>query len=453
VILESIASEFARYKALAESAIAQVDDDALVKPAPGGGNSIAVICWHIAGNLRSRFTDFLTTDGEKPWRQRDEEFVARRVSREELLEKWEQGWRTLSGTLAMLDDRHLEEVVLIRGQQVRVVEALHRSLAHASSHVGQIVFLARQLTGEAWTTLSIPVGKSEEFNRRVAAAALPVNRDQAARVARFRELHAAGCFVIPNPWDAGGARLLEQLGFQALASTSSGFAWSLGRPDNHVTLADAIAHLRRLAATVQLPVNADFEGGFATAPDAVAANVRAAVRTGIAGLSIEDSTRDPGAPLVPFDLAVARIAAARRAIDDSDTGVLLTARSEGFIVGRPDLDETHRRLTAFADAGADCLFAPGLRTAEEIGAIVRAVAPRPVNVLVSSRTMTVAQIAALGVRRISVGGALARMSWAAFLDAATEIATHGTFTALGRAVPFADVNARFSNDLPERGRR
>jgi methylisocitrate lyase len=446
MIVESIAAEFFKYKTLAESAIEQLDDAQLSAAPPGGGNSIAVLCVHISGNLRSRFTDFLTTDGEKPWRQRDEEFAARRVRRAELLERWEQGWNALRDTLAVLDDGHLDRVVRLRGQEVRAVEALHRALAHVSSHVGQIVFLGKQLKGGAWSYLSIPPGASEAF-RPAAAAPAPIDRTgepQAARTRRFGELHASGCFVIPNAWDAGSARLFEQLGFQAIASTSSGFAWSRGRPDNHVTIDQALAHVRELAVSVSLPVSADFEGGFAESPGRVAANVAAAVRTGIAGLSIEDFTGDAEAPLYAYDLAVERIRAARQAIDESGTGVLLTARSEGFIVGRPDLEETIRRLTAFAEAGADCLFAPGVRGADDIRRIVGAVAPRPVNVLVSADTTTVAALAALGVRRISVGGALARVSWAAFLEAATEIADRGTFSALARAVPFSDINSRFA---------
>lgn len=259
----------------------------------------------------------------------------------------------------------------------------------------------------------------------------------------FRRLHESGCFVIPNPWDLGSARLLARLGFPALATTSSGFAWSMGRPDNHVTLEATLAHLSSISQGVEIPVNADFEGGFATAPDAVAVNVASATTTGIAGLSIEDSTGDIARPLFDFTLAVERIQAARRAIDDSGTGILLTARSEGFIVGRPDLVETLRRLTAFAEAGADCLYAPGLRSLADIGAVVAAVAPKPVNVLASSDFFTVAELAQTGVRRISVGGALARTAWAGFLEAAREIAEHGTFTALSRAVPFADINQSF----------
>ena len=261
--------------------------------------------------------------------------------------------------------------------------------------------------------------------------------------ATFRRLHESGCFVIPNPWDPGSARWLVQLGFSALATTSAGFAWSMGRPDNGVTLDEVLAHLRLMAQTVPVPVNADFEGGFAVEPEQVAANVSVATRTGIAGLSIEDSSGDPSAPLFDFTLAVERIRAARRAVDESATGILLTARSEGFIVGRPDLTETIRRLTAFAEAGADCLFAPGIRTPAEITAIVSAVAPRPVNVLVGSDFTTVQQLADLGVRRISVGGGLARAAWSGFLDTAREIAEHGTFAGLARAVPYAQLNGAF----------
>jgi 2-methylisocitrate lyase-like PEP mutase family enzyme len=268
----------------------------------------------------------------------------------------------------------------------------------------------------------------------------------ADRYQGFHELHQSGCFVIPNPWDIGSARLLAGLGFPALATTSSGFAWSIGRSDNHVSLDEALAHLRGVAHRVNVPVNADFEGGFATAPQDVATNVAAATTTGVAGLSIEDSTGDPANPLFDFDLAVERIVAARRSIDETERGVLLTARSEGFIVGRPDLAETIRRLVAYAEAGADCLYAPGIRTRDEIIAVVNAVAPKPVNVLVGSDFTTVAELASLGVRRISVGGALARTAWSGFIEAAKEIAEKGTFTNLSRAIPFAEINRRFAND-------
>jgi 2-methylisocitrate lyase-like PEP mutase family enzyme len=260
----------------------------------------------------------------------------------------------------------------------------------------------------------------------------------------FRRLHESGCFVIPNPWDVGSARALEQLGFPALATTSSGIAWSLGKADNNVSLEDALAHVRSIAQSVEVPVNADFEGGFAIEPSDVGRNVTAATRTGAAGLSIEDSTGDASNPLFEFPLAVERIRAARRAIDESGTGVLLTGRSEGFIVGRPDLKETIRRLTAYAEAGADCLYAPGLRTKADIAAVVSAVAPKPVNVLVGGDFTTVADLAAMGVRRISVGGALARTAWTGFLQAASEIAERGTFTGLARAIPFAEINQRFT---------
>ena len=265
----------------------------------------------------------------------------------------------------------------------------------------------------------------------------------AERCRAFRTLHDSGCFVIPNPWDAGSARLLAQLGFQALATTSAGFAWSTGRPDNGVTLEDALAHFRTIAHAVDVPVNGDFEGGFAVEPEGVAANVRLAAATGVAGLSIEDSTGDPANPLFEFELSAERIRGARRALDGSGADIVLTGRSEGFIVGRPDLAETIRRLVAFAEAGADCLYAPGIRSPRDIAAVVAAVAPKPVNVLVGADFTTVVELAALGVRRISVGGALARTAWTGVLDAAREIARHGTFTALGRAVPFAEIDGLF----------
>jgi 2-methylisocitrate lyase-like PEP mutase family enzyme len=264
------------------------------------------------------------------------------------------------------------------------------------------------------------------------------------RCTTFRLLHQSGCFVMPNPWDLGSARLLARLGFPALATTSSGFAWSLGRPDNGVTLAEALTHLRSISAGVELPINADFEGGFAIEPAEVGDNVALATDTGVAGLSIEDSTGDASHPLFEFGLAVERVRAARAAIDASGTGVLLTGRSEGFIVGRPDLAETIRRLTAYAAAGADCLYAPGLRTTADIATVVGAVAPKPVNVLVGSDFATVAELAELGVRRISVGGALARAAWAGFLRAATEIAERGTFANLAGAVPFAEIDGSFA---------
>ena len=263
------------------------------------------------------------------------------------------------------------------------------------------------------------------------------------QVSEFRRLHEAGCFVLPNPWDIGSARVLVGLGFKAVATTSAGFAWSLGRRDNEISVELSLSHLRAIAAAVDVPVNADFEDGFAADPLGVAANVWAAVETGIAGVSIEDSTGDPAAPLYDFAWAVERVKAARKAIDDSGTGVLLTGRSEGFIAGRPDLAETIRRLVAYAEAGADCLYAPGVRAISDISAIVSASAPKPVNVLVSTDFTTVAQLAEAGVRRISVGGALARAAWTGFLSAAREIATTGTFSELARNVPVAEMNKLF----------
>ena len=264
--------------------------------------------------------------------------------------------------------------------------------------------------------------------------------------ATFRRLHESGCFVIPNPWDLGSARWLERLGFKALATTSSGFAWSQGRADHEVSLADMLEHLRLIAGGVGVPVSADLGAGFAAEPSGVAANVAAAAPTGIAGLSIEDGSGDAGRPLFDFALSVERVRAARRAIDDHGSGLLLTARSEGFIVGRPDLKETIRRLTAYAEAGAECLYAPGLKSRADIAAVVGAVAPRPVNVLVGSGFTTVSEMAALGVRRISVGGALARAAWGGFLDAAREIAEHGVFSSLDRALSFDAVNKTFESD-------
>jgi methylisocitrate lyase len=263
------------------------------------------------------------------------------------------------------------------------------------------------------------------------------------RVRRFRRLHESGCFVIPNPWDVGSARVLVGLGFPALATTSAGFAWSSGRRDAQPSLEETLAHFRTLAESVPVPVSGDFRDGFATAPEKVGANVALAARTGIAGVSVEDSTGDPSQPLFDFALAVERIRAARRAIDESGTGVLLTGRSEGFIAGRPDLAETIRRLVAYAEAGAECLYAPGVRSRQDVEAIVKAVAPRPVNVGVSSDFTTVAEMAAAGVRRLSVGGALARAAWTGFLGAAREIAERGTFTSLASVVTGAEMERLF----------
>lgn len=249
--------------------------------------------------------------------------------------------------------------------------------------------------------------------------------------------------MIPNPWDLGSARYLARLGFQAVATTSAGFAWSLGRRDNRVTVEEALIHLDTIARGVDVPVNADFEGGYAIDPSFVETHVAAATTTGIAGLSIEDSSGDADAPLFELSLAVERIRAARRAIDTSESAVLLTARSEGYVVGRPDLAETIRRLVAYADAGADCLYAPGVRTMDEVSAIVDAVSPRPVNVLATGSHFTVDQLANAGVRRISVGGALARAAWTGFMAAAKEIAESGSFARLGSALPSSAIEACF----------
>lgn len=245
----------------------------------------------------------------------------------------------------------------------------------------------------------------------------------------FRDMHASGCFVIPNPWDAGSAAILQSLGFRALASSSAGFAWSHARPDYNVARDELLAHLTALVEASDIPVNADFENGFADDPDGVAANVTLAIETGIAGLSVEDSSWADGDPLYDFDLSVARVAAARKAIDDSGTGVLLTARSEGFFAGKPDFDDMLARVRAYAEIGADCLYAPGLREEDQIAAMIEAVAPKPVNVLTFG--LSVEALARLGARRISVGGQLARSAYADLHRVAADIAETGEFGAIG----------------------
>jgi 2-methylisocitrate lyase-like PEP mutase family enzyme len=261
----------------------------------------------------------------------------------------------------------------------------------------------------------------------------------------FAALHQSGCFVIPNPWDAGSARYLQSLGFQALATTSAGFAWSHARPDNGITRDMALAHLHEMVAAVDVPINADFENGFAPDAAGVAENVRLAVATGVAGLSIEDSTGDAARPLFTLDEAVQRLRAARSAIDRAGGGVMLVGRAECFLVGRPDLAETLARLQAYANAGADCLYAPGVTTREQIVALVEAVAPKPLNLLVGSASeLTVADIAALGVRRISVGGALARSAWGGFMRSAQLLAQQGRFDGFADAASGKDLNALFS---------
>jgi len=267
----------------------------------------------------------------------------------------------------------------------------------------------------------------------------------------FRKLHEAGCFVIPNPWNIGTARYFQHLGFKALATTSSGFAHAQGFADGAVPRDAMLAHLREIAAAADVPVNADFEGGYADAPEAVAESVRLCIETGVAGLSIEDSTPDDQNPLYDFDLALARVRAARAAIDKAGGDVVFTARTEGFVRGRPDLAETIRRLKAFAEAGADCLYSPGIKTREEIVATVQAVAPKPVNLLMSSATgFSVTDIAEMGVRRISVGGTLARVAWNAVLRSAREIAERGRFDSFGGVIGNAELNAFFADDAKKR---
>lgn len=259
---------------------------------------------------------------------------------------------------------------------------------------------------------------------------------------QFHELHRSGCFVIPNPWDPGSARYLQTLGFKALATTSSGFAWSQGLPDYGITLEASLAHLAAMADATTLPINADFQNGFAHDARGVEHNVRLAVETGVAGLSIEDSTGDEAKPLYDLELAAQRIRAARRAIDAKGGDTLLVGRAECFLLGRTDIEETVARLRAYADAGADCLYAPGVRLREHITRIVEGVAPKPVNLLVGSpNAMTVAEVAALGVRRISVGGALARAAWSGFMRAACQLAGEGKFDGLGGTVAGDTLNA------------
>ncbi|MBK7260653.1 MAG: isocitrate lyase/phosphoenolpyruvate mutase family protein [Rubrivivax sp.] len=267
----------------------------------------------------------------------------------------------------------------------------------------------------------------------------------------FHQLHASGCFVIPNPWDIGSARWLQGLGFKALASTSSGMAWSKGHADNGIPREMALAHLHDLVAATDLPINADFESGFAVDAAGITESVRLAVETGVAGLSIEDSTGDATNPLFGLDEAVARMRAARRAIDQAGADVLLVGRAEGFLCGRPDLDETLVRLRAYADAGADCLYAPGVRQPEQIRALVDGVAPRPFNLLVGwPSELTKHDIAALGVRRISVGGALARSAWGAFMRAAEGL-VQGRFDGFADAASGQALNGFFGTDRPRRG--
>ncbi len=268
--------------------------------------------------------------------------------------------------------------------------------------------------------------------------------DLARRRAAFRDLHREGCFVLPNPWNPGSAKWLAQAGFKALASTSSGYAFSRGHADGDIGVDEVLAHLRELVEATDLPVNADFESGYARDLDGLAVNVRRCVDTGVAGLSIEDSTGDRDRPLFDFDEAVARMRAARGAIDASGEDVMLIGRSEGFLVGRPDLDETLRRLVAYAEAGADCLYAPGLSTREQVAAVVAAVAPKPVNVLMGPAAgLGFATLAELGVRRVSVGGALALAAWSGFVAAASPLAV-GRFDGFAHDVTHADLGNLFA---------
>jgi 2-methylisocitrate lyase-like PEP mutase family enzyme len=259
--------------------------------------------------------------------------------------------------------------------------------------------------------------------------------------AQFRKLHESGCFVLPNPFDVGTAKALQQLGFKAVASTSAGFAWTIAKADNRVTVDEVCDHLAAISAAVDIPVNADFEGGFAVEPEGVATNVARAVKTGLAGLSIEDSTGDKNRPLFDRNVAIERIKAARKAIDNS--GVILTGRCEAFLWGVTDLKLVIDRLLAYSDAGADCLYAPGLKTKEDIATVVKAVAPKPFNLLIGSSGLSLAEATDIGVRRISVGGSLARSAWAGFMKAAKEMADKGTFTELANGYSGGELNKMF----------
>lgn len=261
----------------------------------------------------------------------------------------------------------------------------------------------------------------------------------------FRALHESGCFVIPNPWNVGSARYLEGLGFRALATTSSGYAHSQGLADGAHSCDEVLAHFRQTAEATDLPVNADFENGYADDIGCMADNVARCVATGVAGLSIEDATGDDANPLYDLDTALARVKAARKAIDQAGGGLMFTARTEGFIRGRPDLAETIRRLKAFADAGADCLYSPGIKTREQIEATVKAVAPKPINFLNSGAFgFTVNDLAGMGVRRISVGGTLARVAMDAFIKSARQIAENGTFDSFAGVISNAELNKFFA---------
>jgi 2-methylisocitrate lyase-like PEP mutase family enzyme len=267
----------------------------------------------------------------------------------------------------------------------------------------------------------------------------------------FQQLHLEGCFVIPNPWDVGSACFLQNLGFKALATTSSGFAWSRACPDGAVSRDMALAHLRDIVAATDLPVNADFESGFAPDAAGVTDSVRLAIETGVAGLSIEDSTGEAAKPLFELGVAVERIRAARKAIDQAGGDTVLVGRAECFLVGRPDLNEAIARLRAYAQAGADCLYAPGIQAPDQIAAVVAGVAPKPVNLLVGAASeLTIQKISALGVRRVSVGGALARSAWGGFMRAARLLAEQGTFDGFANAASGQELNSLFRDQLGKR---
>jgi 2-methylisocitrate lyase-like PEP mutase family enzyme len=266
---------------------------------------------------------------------------------------------------------------------------------------------------------------------------------QVTRAEAFRSLHERpGIFAIPNPWDAGSAKLLASLGFEALATTSAGFAFSLGKSDGAVSRDEALEHARVIVEATSLPVSADLENGFGDEPETCAETIRLAAKTGLAGASIEDATGRIENPIYPFDLSLERVKAAVRAARGLPFPFMLTARAENFLHGRPDLKDTIRRLEAFADAGADVLYAPGLTTREEISAVVNALAPKPVNVLAGGG-LSLADLAGLGVKRASLGSALARAAYGAFLRAAEEIRREGSFTFAEEAVPFVKINAMF----------
>jgi 2-methylisocitrate lyase-like PEP mutase family enzyme len=260
----------------------------------------------------------------------------------------------------------------------------------------------------------------------------------------FHRLHQDGCFVIPNPWDVGSARYLQTLGFKALATTSSGFAWSHGHRDGAMSRDRVLDHLTEMVEATDLPINADFEHGFSPDSAGLAESVRLAVETGVAGLSIEDSTGDASKPLFDFDAAIDRMRAARKAIDKAGGDTLLIGRAECFLVGQPDIAPTIARLKGYANAGADCLYAPGIRTVDDISAVVAAVAPKPVNLLIGfNADLGMPEIAALGVRRVSVGGALARAAWGGFMRAAKLIIEQGKFDGFADAASGNTLNTVF----------